>query len=329
MLRYIIRRLMWIVVILLVVTGLTFVIFFVFPSTDPAILAAGRNPRPELIAQIRRIFGTDKPLFDQYWIFMKHLALGDQYGWPGFGFSYQDLQPVKEEMYSRLPVTISLTVGAALIWLLIGIPIGVVSGLHRRSLADRSSMLFALFGVSMPIFWLGLLMLYIFWFKLKIACPSGYVPIFRTASTVGSSGVGPWACHMAMPWFALAIGYAAFYARMVRGNLLETMSEDYIRTARAKGLTERAVVFNHGLRGALTPVVTMFGMDVAFLLGGAILTEVTFNMQGIGLYAYKAVLNSDLPAIQGTTLLAAMFIVFANLLVDVVYAYLDPRVRYT
>jgi peptide/nickel transport system permease protein len=327
--RYIIRRLLWIVVVLMVVTGLTFIIFYVFPTTDPAVLAAGRNPTPQLIAQIRHIFGTDRPLFTQYLIFMKHLFLGDQYGWPGFGFSYQDLQSVKQEMYSRLPVTISLTVGAAVIWLLMGIPIGIVSGLRRRSVADRASMLFALLGVSVPIFWLGLLMLYVFWFKLGIACSSGYVPIFKTAGTVGSYGLLPWACHMAMPWFALAVGYAAFYARMVRGNILETMSEDYIRTARAKGLPERSVVFKHGLRGALTPVVTMFGMDVAFLLGGAIITEVTFDMQGIGLYAYRAVINSDLPAIQATTLLAAFFIVFANLIVDIVYAYLDPRVRYT
>ena len=159
------------------------------------------------------------------------------------------------------------------------------------------------------------------WFKLGIACPSGYVPL--------SGGVASWACHMAMPWFALALLYAAWYARMVRGNMLETMTEDYIRTARAKGLPERTVVFKHGLRGALTPVVTMFGMDLGFLLGGAIITETVFNLPGIGRYGYEAIRNSDLPVIQAVTLLTAFFIVFANLIVDIVYAYLDPRVRYS
>src|SRR5439155_7972607 len=164
--------------------------------------------------------------------------------------------------------------------------IAIISGLEQRSIADRAAMLLALFGVAMPVFWLALLMLYFLWFKLGIACPSGYVPL--------SAGVASWACHMAMPWFCLALLYAASYARYVRGNILETMTEDYIRTARAKGLPERTVVFKHGMRGALTPVVTIFGMDLAFLLGGAIITETVFNLPGIGRYAYEAIRNSDL-----------------------------------
>jgi peptide/nickel transport system permease protein len=319
--RYIIRRVLWIFLVLFIVTGITFVIFFVMPPTDPAVLAAGRNPTQQTINEIRHIFGTDKPAYVQYGKFMYRLFHGDRFGWPGFGFSYQNLQPVREELYKRLPVTVSLAIGAAVVWLLIGIPIGIVSGLKRRSLADRAAMAFALFGVSMPVFWLALLMLYFLWFKLGIACPSGYVPL--------SAGIGTWACHMAMPWFALALLYAAWYARMVRGNILETMTEDYIRTARAKGLPERTVVFKHGLRGALTPVVTMFGMDLGFLLGGAIITETVFNLPGIGRYGYEAIRNSDLPVIQAVTLLTAFFIVFANLIVDIVYAYLDPRVRYS
>jgi peptide/nickel transport system permease protein len=319
--RYIIRRILWIFLILFVVTGITFLIFFVMPPTDPAVLAAGRNPTQETINSIRHLFGTDRPVWVQYGRFIRHLFLGDQWGLPGFGFSYQNLQPVKEELFKRMPVTISLALGGAIAWLSMGIPIGIISGLKRRSLADRASMMFALFGVSMPVFWLGLLMLYVFWFKLGIACPSGYVPL--------SAGIGTWACHLAMPWFALALFYAAWYARMVRGNILETMTEDYIRTARAKGLPERTVVFKHGLRGALTPVVTMFGMDLGFLLGGAIITETIFNLPGIGRYAYEAIRNSDLPVVQATTLLTAFFIVFANLIVDIIYAYLDPRVRYT
>ncbi len=329
MIRYIIRRTLWIFLVLVIVTGLTFVIFYVLPVANPALLIAGRNPTPALVHQIEVNLGLNHPAWYQYLTYMKHLVLGDQYGWPGFGFSYTNLVSVKSQMYSRLSVTLSLTVGAAVLWLLMGIPIGIVSALRRRSWADRAGMLFALFGVSVPIFWLGLLMLYFFWFKLGIACSSGYAPIFNSPGNFGPYGLASWACHLAMPWAALAVGYAAFYARMVRGNLLETMNEDYIRTARAKGLPERRVVFKHGLRGALTPVVTMFGMDVAFLLGGAVITEVTFNLPGIGLLAYQGILNENLPIIQGTVLLAAFFIVFANLLVDIVYAYLDPRVRYT
>jgi peptide/nickel transport system permease protein len=319
--RYIIRRILWIFLVLFIVTGITFLIFIIMPPTDPALLAAGRNPTQATIRQIRHIFGTDRSAWYQYWKFISTLFHGDRYGWPGFGFSFQNLQPIREELVKRLPVTISLAIGAAVVWLLIGIPIGIVSGLKRRSVADRASMAFALFGVSMPVFWLGLLMLYFLWFKLRIACPSGYIPL--------SAGIASWACHLAMPWFALSLLYAAWYARMVRGNILETMTEDYIRTARAKGLPERTVVFKHGLRGALTPVVTMFGMDLGFLLGGAIITETVFNLPGIGRYAFEAIRNSDLPAIQGTVLLTAFFIVFANLVVDIVYAYLDPRVRYT
>jgi peptide/nickel transport system permease protein len=327
--RYIVRRVLWIVLVLAVVTGITFIIFYVLPPVNPAVLAAGRNPTQEQIKNITHIYGLDRPLWYQYFHYMFRLVWGDSYGWPGLGYNFQNFTSVKSEIYSRMPVTISLAIGAAIVWLLMGVPIGIVSGLKRRSLADRGAMLFALVGVSMPVFWLGLLMLYFFWFKLHIACGSGYAPIFAAPSTFGPHGLASWACHMTMPWFALAFLYAAWYARMVRGNILETMTEDYIRTARAKGLPERTVIFKHGLRGALTPVVTMFGMDLGFLLGGAIITETVFNMQGIGLYAYHAIRTANLPAIQGTTLLTAFFIVFANLMVDIVYAYLDPRVRYT
>ncbi len=319
--RYVIRRVAWITVVLFIVSGLVFVIFFVMPPTDPAVLAAGRNPTQETIRALRHLFGTDRPVYVQYGRYLHHLFLGDQWGWPGFGFSYQNYQPVKEELYKRLPVTISLAMGAAVIWLCMGISIGILSGLKRRSLADRASMMFALFGISMPVFWLGLLMLYVFWFKLGIACPSGYV--------APSAGLFSWGCHLIMPWFALSLLYTAWYARMVRGNILETMSEDYIRTARAKGLSERTVVFKHGMRGALTPIVTIFGMDLGFLLGGAIITETIFNLPGIGRFAFEAIRNSDLPVIQSTTLLVAFFIVLSNLIVDITYAYLDPRVRYT
>jgi peptide/nickel transport system permease protein len=207
------------------------------------------------------------------------------------------------------------------VWVAVGIPIGILSALRPRSIGDRLAMGFALFGVSAPVFWLGLMFLYLFWFKLKIASGSGFVPI--------SAGILPWLNHLIMPWVVLALLYVAFYARMSRGNLIETMTEDYIRTARAKGLSEGRVVLKHGLRASLTPVVTMFGMDLGALLGGAIVTESVFNIQGLGHLAVDSVFQLDLYAVVDVTIVAAFFVIFFNLLVDVMYAYLDPRVRYT
>jgi peptide/nickel transport system permease protein len=205
---------------------------------------------------------------------------------------------------------------------LIGIPIGIISAIRRRSLIDRASMLFALFGVSAPVFWLGYIMLFIFWFKLGWAPPPG----FSINETLMDAVLGG---KFWLPWITLSLLYAAFYARMVRGNLIETMSEDYIRTARAKGLAEGRVIYKHGLRSALTPVVTMFGIDIGYLLGGAIITETVFDLDGIGKYTIDAIQQGDFPGVMGVTILAAFFIVIANLVVDVLYATLDPRVRYT
>jgi peptide/nickel transport system permease protein len=208
------------------------------------------------------------------------------------------------------------------VWLAIGIPIGVLSALKPRSLGDRLAMGFALFGVSAPVFWLGQMFLYTFWFKLGVAAGSGYYPI-------GKYGFVTWANHMIMPWVVLSLLYAANYARMSRGNLIETMSEDYIRTARAKGISERRVVFRHGLRSSMTPLVTMIGMDVGALLGGAIITETVFNLPGLGALVVQSVTNYDFNAILDVTVVAAIIVTVMNLLVDVVYAYMDPRVRYT
>ena len=219
-------------------------------------------------------------------------------------------------------MTITLAVGAAILWLLVGIPIGIVSGIKRGSFWDRAGMLFALIGVSMPVFWLGQLLLYFMWFKLGVAPSSG----LEIGSNIWQSIAQG---KFILPWITLSATSAAFYARMVRGNLIETMSEDYIRTARAKGLTERRVIFHHGLRGALTPVVTMLGLDLGGLLGGAFITETLFGLPGIGQYAVKAIGTQDFPEVMGVTILGAMFIAAANLVVDIVYAFLDPRVRYT
>jgi peptide/nickel transport system permease protein len=321
MARYIARRLLWVAFVLLLITAITYVIFFVMPPTDPSINFAGKQPTPELIAEVKQQFGLDKPLYEQYGLFLKRIFLGDQYGWPGMGFSFNTRSPLKPILLNRLTVTVQLAMGAALVWLTLGVPIGILSALKPRSLVDRLAMGFALFGVSAPVFWLAQLFLWLFWFKLHVASGSGYSPI--------GMGFFTWMNHMIMPWVVLALLYAAFYARMSRGNLIETMGEDYIRTARAKGLPERTVVLKHGLRSSLTPVVTMFGMDLGSLLGGAIITETVFNMQGIGQYAIQSVTSGDLYAILDVTVIAAFFVTLMNLVIDIVYAYLDPRVRYS
>lgn len=321
MFRYIIRRLIWLVFVLLVIMFITYVIFFVMPPTDPAIIFAGKQPTPELIAQVRVQFGLNHPWPIQYALFVKRIFLGDQYGWPGLGFSFNTRSALKPIIVSRMMVTIQLAVGAAIVWLMIGIPIGILSALKPRSLFDRMAMGFALFGVSAPVFFLGPLFLYIFWFKLGVLPGSGYY-------SIAQYGVITWFSHFIMPWTVLALLYAAFYARMTRANLIETMGQDYIRTARAKGLSERTVVMKHGLRASLTPVVTMFGIDFGGLLGGAFITETVFNLPGIGAYAIKSVGSGDLYAILAVTIIAGFFITFMNLVVDILYAFLDPRVRY-
>jgi peptide/nickel transport system permease protein len=320
--RYIARRVLWVVFVLLFITLISYFIFFVMPPTDPSVTFAGKQPTPELIAEVKRQFGLDKPFVEQVGLFIKRIFLGDQYGWPGLGFSFNTRSALKPIIMSRLWVTIQLALGAAVTWLLLGIPIGILSALRPRSIFDRVAMGFALIGVSAPVFFLGPLFLYVFWFKLRLAPPSGYY-------SIGQYGVVVWFQHFIMPWFVLALLYAAFYARMTRANLIETMGQDFIRTARAKGLSERRVVLRHGLRASLTPLVTMFGLDLGALLGGAFITETVFNLPGIGNYAIKSVFSGDLYAILDVTLIAAFFITFANLAVDIVYAFLDPRVRYS
>jgi peptide/nickel transport system permease protein len=321
--RYLIRRVLWMFLVLLLITAFTFVIFFIMPPTDPAILFAGRAPTPRIVAQVRESFGLDNPLAVQYGLFVKRLFLGDQYGWPGFGFSFLSRSPIRPSILTRAVVTFQLAVGAAVIWLLLGISIGIVSALKRGKLADRAAMGFALLGVSAPVFWLGLMGLFIFWQKLK------WLPGTWKSGLTFTSDPSQWFLHMILPWTVLALLFAAFYARMVRGNLIEVMSEDYIRTARAKGLSERRVVFKHGLRSSLTPVVSLFGVDFGTLLGGAIITETVFNLPGLGTYVVRAVGNGDLPVILGVVVFAGLGVALMSLIVDVLYAFLDPRVRYS
>jgi peptide/nickel transport system permease protein len=320
MTRYIIRRLLWGIFLLIVVAALTFVFFRVLPTADPAKLRAGRLQNPKIIAEIRHDLGLDKPLITQFWLYMKAIFLHFN-----LGYSYYSNAPVKELVMNRLPATISLTVGAAVVWMLIGIPVGIISAIRQRTLLDRVSMGTALVFVSAPVYWLGLISLFLF------ASDIGRVHIFPGANSYVGLTYEPvkWFTSLLLPWFVLAATFAAIYARVLRGSLTEVMGEDYIRTARAKGLRERRVIWRHGVRAAINPIATLLALDIGVLLGGAVLTETVFDIPGIGRLNYDAITHSDFPIVQGTVLLAALFIVVANILVDIAYAYLDPRVRYS
>jgi peptide/nickel transport system permease protein len=316
---YIARRLLWVGVLMFVVSLLTFVIFYLFPSADPAVLRAGRNPNPEVIAQIREQLGLDRPWPVQFGEYMQRLVLHFD-----LGYSYQNDVAVRTEILERLPATMSLALGAVVVWLTFGIGVGLISATRPGTWIDRLAMGGALVAISAPVYWLGLVALYLF------ASDIGLVPIFPGQGSYVPLTKDPvaWFQSLLLPWFVLAATYAAVYARLLRSTMIETLSEDYIRTARAKGLRARRVVLRHGLRTSVTPVVTAVGLDLGALLGGAILTESVFNIPGIGRLAYSSIVDADLPMIQGTVLFGALFIVVANLAVDVLYAFLDPRVRY-
>ena len=319
MLRYIARRLLWGVALLFIVSAVIFVIFYAFPSADPATIRAGRQGTPEQIERIREVLGLDKPIYEQYWIYIQDLVLHAD-----FGFSYASNAPVRELILDRLPATLFLVSGAVVIWLLIGLPTGMISAIRRRSVLDRTMMVSTLILISAPVFWLGLVMLYLF------AEDVGQVPLFPgIGSYQDASGFLGRADSMILPWIVLAAAFAAIYARYLRSSLIDVMGEDYIRTARAKGLSERRVVLRHGVRGAITPIVTLLGIDIGLLLAGnAILTESVFNIPGVGRLVFTSIERSDLPVIQGVVLFGAVFIIVLNLIVDIVYAFLDPRVRY-
>jgi peptide/nickel transport system permease protein len=320
MTAYIIRRILWGIVLIILVSALTFLLFNVLPGANPAQLRAGRNASPAIIHYISHELGLDKPVYTQFFDYMKNVLLHFN-----LGTSYYTGASVLSLITNRLPATLSLTIGAAIVWLLAGIPIGIISAIKRGTLLDRSAMTVALIFVSMPVFWFGLVALFLF------AKDIGRFPIFLGAATYTGLTVNPgrWFGSLIMPWVVLAGTSAAIYSRLLRGSLIEAMGEDYIRTARAKGLTERRVIWRHGVRSAITPVVTIFGLDVGILLGGAVITETVFDIPGIGRLNYDAIVHSDFPIVQGTVLLAALFIVVANIIVDISYAYLDPRVRYS
>ena len=321
MLRYIARRLLWGLVMIVAVIAITFITFTVLPNVNPAVLRAGRNGSPKVIAEISASLGLNKPVTTQFWDYIKQVVLHFN-----LGYSYYSDASVKSLIFNRLPATISLTFGAVIIWLLVGIPIGIISAIRRRTWLDRSAMGTALVFISAPVYWLGLLVLFLF------ASDIGRfpVPFLGGAGSYVGLTVDPvkWFESLLMPWFVLAATSAAIYARLLRGSLVDVMGEDYIRTARAKGLTERRVVLRHGLRAAITPLVTVLGLDIAILLGGAVLVETVFDIPGIGRLNYDAITHGDFPIVEGTILLAAIFVIVANIVVDIVYAFLDPRVRY-
>jgi peptide/nickel transport system permease protein len=317
--RYVLRRLLWGVVLLLLVSLVTFLVFYVLPAGDPAQLRAGRHATPETLRAIRHDLGLDRSLPAQYRLFLERLVLHFD-----LGYSYYSDAPVRSLLADRLPATISLALGAFVLWLLVSIPIGVIAAVRPRSWLDRLSMGGALLAISAPVYWLGLVALYLF------ASDIGRFPLLPGAGSYVPLTHDPWKwfTSLLMPWLVLAAAFAAVYARVLRGSLLDVLSEDYIRTARAKGLRERRVVLRHGLRAAIMPVVTLAGLDIGILLGGAVLTEIVFAIPGVGRLNYDAIQHADFPVIQGTVLLAALFVVLANLAVDVLQAYLDPKVRY-
>jgi peptide/nickel transport system permease protein len=322
---YIVRRLAWMVVLLFAVSAITFVVFYVLPSGDPARKRAGPRASPESVEAVRRQLGLDQPKLALPWHesqvrrYYEDLLLHQD-----LGRSYQQNAPVWELIKTRLPATIQLALGSMVIWLLVSVPVGILSALKRRSVLDRVTMGATLLAISAPVYWLGLVVLYLFDDTL------GRFPLLPGYDTYVPPSQDPvqWFQTMILPWLVLAASFAAVYARLLRSNLLDAMSEDYIRTARAKGLRERRVVMHHGVRSAVTPVVTILGIDLGVLLGGAILTEKVFNIPGIGRLSADAIKRGDIPTIQGTVLFAAFFIIAMSLVVDIAYSFLDPRVRY-
>jgi peptide/nickel transport system permease protein len=303
--------------VLWLITLVVFGLFFVAPSNVARTLA-GRQATPQSIALINHRLGLDRPLWRQYVDFVDNALHGN------LGYDYYHQEPVTTIIKQALPITLSIALGAAIIWLLLGVYNGVVSATHPRSFRDRSLTVVSLVFYSMPSFVLGLAALYFLFFRLTLAGHpwfpgGGYVPL--------SQGVGPWVQHLVLPWLTVALVSAATYTRLTRASMLDVLGEDFIRTAEAKGLTDRRVTYRHALRSALTPVVTQFGIDLGQLVGGVVITEQIFSMPGLGKTAVTAITQQDLPVIIGIVLVASTAVVVANIVVDLVYAFLDPRVR--
>ncbi|WP_267242123.1 ABC transporter permease [Streptomyces sp. PR69] len=328
MIRYLGRRLLGVAGVLIAIAAVTFTIFYVLPS-DPAAAACGKSCSADRLAAIRAHMGLDQPVWRQFADFVTGIFTGRTIGSgqyalhcdvPCLGYSYENSQAVWELLMDRLPVSASLAFGAAVLWLGLGLSAGVTAALRKDTLTDRALMVGAVAAASLPVYFTSVLLIYGLIRATGLLPYPQYVPL-------GSDPV-QWASNLLLPWLALAVLYAAMYARQSRSSMIETMAEPYIRTARAKGLPRRMVVVKHGLRAGMTPVLTIFGMDLGGLLAGAVITESIFGLPGVGRLFYGALSSGDQPVILGVTLLAATFIVMANLAVDLLYAVVDPRVRY-
>ncbi len=312
---FVIRRIVGMVAVLIAVSFIVFLVFIVVPGGDPAERIAGRTATQQNIENIRHDWGFDKPFWVQYYDMMKKAFTNKL-------VSQTNQTSVDSQIWQGIPATFSLSIGAAIIWLFFGLLVGIISAVTAGRLSDRLITLLALIGISMPVFWLGLLVRY-FLAEKNTWFPDGeYVSLTQSPAQ--------WFWHLLLPWFVLAVLFIGFYGRVLRGNILDTINEDYVRTARAKGIDPRTVLIKHVLRNSLIPIVTLFGLDFAAVLGGgAILTETVFDLHGVGQYAQQSISNFDLPPIMGVTLFGAFFIVFFSAVVDLLYAFLDPRIRPT
>ena len=323
MTRYLIRRLLWAVVLFVAITMLTYIIFFMIP-TDPARKACGQLVTPTCVRNARHYLGLDRPVYIQYARFLDRLVIHQS-----LGQSFANRQSINQIVVRAAPVTASLVFGGAVTWLLISIPIGILSALRPRTLLDRSAMVFVLIGISAHPVWLGLIFSWFFGYKLGITPIAGYCEAFSPPEGASCGGVVQWFYHMILPWFTFAILFAALYVRMIRANVLETLNEDYVRTARAKGAPESRVMIRHVLRNAMLPVVTMLGMDIALGLGGAVFTETVYSLPGLGQKLVLSLSGDDLPTTQGIVVFGTLAIIVFNLIVDLLYAVIDPRIRLT
>jgi peptide/nickel transport system permease protein len=317
MVAFLIRRVFGMIIVLLAVSFLTYLIFFKIPGGDPAQRIAGRTATSANIASIRDKLGLNHNFIVQWYDMVKQLVTGNL-------VSYYDGTNVVSQIKQGIPATFSLCIGAAVIWLFFGILVGTISAVYAGRFSDRAITALALIGISLPVAWLGLILRYVFaeGGLTTIFPDGGYVPL--------TSNPAQWFWHMLLPWFTLAVLFIGFYGRVLRSNILDTINEDFVRTAKAKGLSSRQILVKHVLRASLIPIVTLFGLDFAAVLGGgAIITETVFVLHGVGYYAYEAIQKQDLPPLMGVTLYGAAFIVVFSTLVDVAYAYLDPRIRLT
>jgi peptide/nickel transport system permease protein len=329
MVAYLLRRLFWAVVLFIAVTIVSYVIFFLVPA-EPARLIAGPQAPPHQVERVRKQMGLDDPVIVQYGRFLGGLMPvsfdgGFHFKEPSLGRSYATRQPVSAIIKDAAPVTASLVLGGAVAWMLIAIPIGILSALRPRSLLDRTAMVFVLIGISAHPVWIGLIFVYFIGYRAGLTPLGGYCDMVNPSTDCG--GPIDWAHTLLLPWLTFAILFAALYVRMIRANVLEAMNEDYVRTARAKGAPEWLVMRSHVLRNAMLPIVTMMGMDIGVALGGAVFTETVFGLPGLGQRAVQGLQGFDLPTVMGIVVFATICIIVFNLLVDLLYAALDPRIR--